>query len=469
MLAQATDRVRAAAGWGLLAGLLFFVPLLAWLRPFGFLPWLLLAALQAASVAVFVAVVAAWGQRRAWPAVAVVAWIALEVARSRWPLGGFGWGALGYTQHDAGLLLPIARLFGVFGVSAACAAVGVAVLVGFRAWRNGRRLRPLAGASAVLALIAAVSGVGAAVGAPAPTARTVDIAAVQGNDLERSGAAGVNRQDSGRIVAVAQAMLDATRPLASDPPDVTVWPENALDDDPRSSPEVGGAVAEALELLDGGSLVAGALVDGPRAGTGLNVAAEVVAGPRFEEVYVKRQPVPFAEYIPGRNFLTWFPPLQQIPIDILGAGDPVIITAAKAPLGIVICFENIFPGVVGDQVEAGAELLVVSTNNASFGRTAMSRQHLAFSQLRAVETGRYVLHAGISGISGVVDPRTGAVSQRTELYEQAIVRGDLPLVTGWTPYLRIRALIESAVLLGGLLIVVLLAVAQVRNRAVTES
>ena len=87
-----------------------------------------------------------------------------------------------------------------------------------------------------------------------------------------------------------------------------------------------------------------------------------------------------------------------------------------------------------DQVDAGAQVLVVSTNNASFGRSAASAQHLAFSQVRAVETGRWVVHAGISGISALVDP-TGAASQQTGLFEQAIVRGDVPLVDEATPAL----------------------------------
>jgi apolipoprotein N-acyltransferase len=143
--------------------------------------------------------------------------------------------------------------------------------------------------------------------------------------------------------------------------------------------------------------------------------------------------VPFGEYVPLRPVLGALPPLRQIPRDVLGADSPGIVTVAGAPLGFVICFENIFPALVRDQVRAGAELLVVSTNNASYGYSAMSRQHLAFSQLRAVESGRWTLHAGISGTSGIIDP-SGRVSQRTRLYDEAIVRGELPLGSQPTPY-----------------------------------
>jgi apolipoprotein N-acyltransferase len=454
---------RSGFAWGLLAGLVFFVPVLAWLKPFGFLPWLLLAGLQALSVAGWVALVAAWRGRRLWPLAAVVAWLALEAVRMRWPLGGFGWGVLGYTQHDGGPLLPLARLFGVLGVSAACAGLAVGLVsLGEQVATRRRRGALVAATAIALATVAVLSA--SALAPPQPSTRTVDIAAVQGNDLQRSGAAGVTRLDDGRIVAVARAMLDATRPLADDPPDVTIWPENSLDADPREDPDVGAALTEALALLGGRPLVAGSIIDGPRPGTLLNVAAEYGPGLVVDEQYVKRQTVPFAEYVPGRRWLSWVPPLRQIPNDMLGADEANVIDVAGVPLGIVICFENIFPGLAADQVDAGAEVLVVSTNNASFGRTPMSPQHLAFSQLRAVETGRWVLHAGISGISGIVDPH-GNVTQRTPLYAEAIVRADLPLVGGVTPFLRIRHAVEALILLGGLVVLLVVAAPAVRRRS----
>jgi len=427
-LRTAARPVVGGLGWGLLAGLVFFAVLLTWLIPFGVAAWLLLASIQAAFVGLFVAAVAAWGQRPFGAVAAVVAWVAVEAARTRWPLGGFPWGALGYSQHDTGPLLAVARSLGVLGVSAACAAVAACLE---HALAHRSILRPL------LALLAVVAAVGAlaAVPPPAPSGDSVDIAAVQGNDLQRSVAAGATRLDDQRIVNVAQAMLEATQPLADDPPEVTVWPENSLDADVTdpANAELRMIVSTALELLDGEALVAGGLLAGPRPGTIYNAVMELGQGIAVGDIYRKRHPVPFGEYVPLRPLLGTLPPLRQIPRDVLGADAPGLVTVAGAPIGFVICFENIFPALVRDQVRAGAELLVVSTNNASYGDSPMSRQHLAFSQLRAVESGRWTLHAGISGISGIIDP-SGEVSQRTRLYDEAIVRAELPLVSQPTPY-----------------------------------
>lgn len=440
---------RAGFGWGFVAAAVCFVPMIAWLRPFGFLPWLLLAALQAVFMGLAVAVAAWWGRRRWWPAVFVVAWVAAEAARSRWPLGGFGWGALGYTQHDGGPLLAVARTLGVSGVSLACAAVSGAVAAAL----VSRRVR--APALTVVGVAVAVGLLGL-VPPPVPTGETLDIASVQGNDLQSSGAAGVNRLESERVVDIATAMVQATAPLADDPPAVTIWPENSIDADPSdpANTAIRARVGDALALLDGGALVAGTLLEGPRPRTVYNAMAELLAGPEVGQAYRKRQPVPFAEYVPWRPLLGGFPPLRQVPVDKIGAPPSGPVEVAGTAIGFVICFENVFARLMRDQVRAGAELLVVSTNNASFGRTPMSRQHLAFSQVRAVESGRWTLHAGISGISGVVSP-AGEVSQRTSLYEQAIVRGSLPLVSGATPYVVLGDVVGWAAML---LVVLLISV-----------
>jgi apolipoprotein N-acyltransferase len=422
----------SAFGWGWLAGVVFFSPLLWWIERFGAVAWVLLVAVQALFGGLFIAGLAAW-RWRGWTVAAVVWWVALEALRGAVPLGGFPWGVLGYSQHDGGPLLGVARALGVLGVSAVCAG-----LAGCLAAALVRGRRRLSGAAAPLAAVGLILGLSVLVSgqAPQPTARSLDVAAVQGNDIESTSAAGVARVATGRIVRVAEQMVDASRPLAADPPALTVWPENSIDADiadPRNT-AVRAQVAAGLRLLDGGSLLAGAEVSGARPGTRYVTMAEITPAGRGQ-TYVKRKPVPFGEYVPGRRWLGWFPPLRQIPTDVLPGDGPQLLDLAGARLGTLLCFENVFPALARSQVREGAELLIVSTNNASFGRTAMSRQHLAFTQLRAVETGRWVLHAGISGISGVVDP-DGRVTQRTELFEAAIVRAELPLVDGTTPATR---------------------------------
>ena len=517
-VARDRNPLRAGFGWGCLAGLVFFGLLIRWLVPFGYVPWGLLTVIQATSVGAYVAGVALWGRRRCRAVVAVVWWVALEVIRSTVPLGGFGWGTLGATQHDGGMLLPMARLLGVYGVSALCAAIAVTLarMVGavaeIRDRRQGsrtppvrnpshpastasrppevpriahipgaqsappgpsqasgtpavgagtRRLLPAAGA---LAAVLAVAGLAGLVSPPAPSGASIDIAGVQAEGLQASGAAGINRISTERIVRVAEQMVDATRPLADDPPELTVWPENSLDADVTDPDNelVRAQLAAGLELVDGGPMLVGGLLDGPRPGTLFNTLM-VVDEDGIRLGYRKRQPVPFGEYVPARRYLDWFPPLEQLPTDILASPDgPQVIEVAGASVGGVICFENAFPYLVRSQVRAGADVLVVATNNASFGRSAMPSQHLAQSQLRAVETGRHLLHAGVSGVSALIDP-SGDVRQRTEIFEAAIVRDELPLVEGDTVATRLGQLPALTVLVLSALGVAWLLLAELRR------
>jgi apolipoprotein N-acyltransferase len=458
--------LRAALGWGLTAGVIFFAPLLHWIGRFGFAPWALLTVVQAVFVAAFVAVVAAWGPRRGRWVVAALAWVALEWLRSWFPLSGFPWGVLGYTQHDGGPLLPIARVLGVLGISLALAlfAAGVAEVVSRRLWRSPARAWPPAlAAVAVLALAAAPPP---ATGAPVGT---VDIAGVQGNDIELPPF--IDRADTTRVENIAGLMADATRELADAPdglPEVVVWPENALDGDPRTSPALAERVAQAQAAIGDATLLAGTLLDGPRERTFRNSIVRYAPDGDIAEVYDKRILVPFGEYVPWRWLFGGLPPLQAIPNDGVAGDEPTVFTVGDAVIGPVTCYESIYPQLVRDQVREGANVLVVSTNNASFGRTAASRQHLAFSQVRAVETARWTLHAGISGISAVVDP-DGGVHQRTELFERAIVRDELPLLTGITPFVRFGDLVGPLSAVMTLAAVALLVVRRRRDREAQEN
>jgi apolipoprotein N-acyltransferase len=99
----------------------------------------------------------------------------------------------------------------------------------------------------------------------------------------------------------------------------------------------------------------------------------------------------------------------------------------------IICFENAFPDLVRDFVTEDEGFLVVSTNNSTFGISAAPEQHVVLSELRAVESGRWVVHAALSGISAVITPE-GEVTEQTGLFEPAILRASIPTASGATIY-----------------------------------
>ncbi len=438
--AAAPRPVRAGLGWGLLAGSVFFAPLLEWVRLVDTLGFALLVLTQAAFVALYVAGLAWWGRRPSWPLMAALWWVGLEAVRGAVPYGGFTWGILGYTQHDGPLLL-VARSLGVLGVSLVLAGVAAALEEGLHRLaqpavhrRAGAVLRPVAAAGGVLAVAASL----AVVPPPEPSGETVDVGAVQGFDVE-----GSTGRTVPRALVMAEGHRELTEQLAAStagPPELVVWPENAVDSEPARIPELADMIEAALDAVDGAPLVAGVITDGPTDDTWKNTMAVFDGDPVTpRDEYVKRQPVPFAEYIPLRPLIGWYPPIQRMrPTDAFAGTETGVLDAGVdgVRIGAVICFESIFPRLVHSQVAEGANLLVVATNNSSFGRSAMSDQHLAFSSLRAVETGRWVVHSALTGKSGLVAP-DGTVSQETGLFEQAVVRAVVPLVEGRTLATRI--------------------------------
>ncbi len=129
---------------------------------------------------------------------------------------------------------------------------------------------------------------------------------------------------------------------------------------------------------------------------------------RYDKVHL----VPFGEYVPWRDELSWISAIQQIPVDRTpGERVHTLSTAGLPAFGTPICFENSFPELTRAFVRDGAGFLVVPVNNASYGTTAASAQHLQMSRMRAVEDGRWVVDAAVSGISAFVDPTGRIVSQ----------------------------------------------------------
>jgi apolipoprotein N-acyltransferase len=141
-----------------------------------------------------------------------------------------------------------------------------------------------------------------------------------------------------------------------------------------------------------------------------------VGGPG--DTYVKRHPVPLAEYVPARSFFRLFSSDIDRVHDQKAGEEVGVLDVGGARIGDLICFEVVYDGLVDDVVDAGAGMLVVQTNNATFGYTDESAQQLALSRLRAVEHGRSVVIAATSGISAIIAP-DGSVVRSSGLFEPA--------------------------------------------------
>ena len=428
LLAVRGRGTRAGAGYGFVAGSALFVPLLPWVGEYvGSVPWLALAVAQALFVAMFGAV-ADRMSRLPWAPVWVAsAWVAIEAARSRIPFGGFPWGRIAFGQSD-GPLLPLAALIGAPGLSFVVVLIGSALAGAVASDRITRR-------TAAASCIGAATAVGAlTVVAPLfapPPQDTVTVALVQGN-VPRLGL-DFNAQRR----AVLDNHVQRTIELADDidsgrvrAPDLVIWPENSSDIDPLRNPDAAARIDAAARAVGVPILVGTVLRQGDGTTTNTSIVWDPASGPG--QRHDKRQLVPFGEYLPMRTIVTALSPYAAQAGNFTPGQGNGVLDLAGVHVAVATCYEVAFDSLLTDSVRAGAQLIAVPTNNATFGRTNMTYQQLAMSRVRAVEHGRSVVVSATSGVSAVIDAR-GEVVERTELFTPAAVVTEVSLSTALTP------------------------------------
>ncbi len=399
---------------------------------------------QAAFLAVLGAALGGVSRLPGWPLWTAALWVAEEALRGRLPFGGFTWGRLAFSQ-GATPFTPLAAVGGAPLVSFAVALVGglLALLVVLAAQRRG----PAAvGRSALPALLVLAGLVLAAALAPVPAlGDPVRVALVQGN-VPRLGLDAFAQR-----AAVLDAHADATHRLAEDVragrvprPELVVWPENASDLDPYTDPQAYATIDAAVRDV-GVPVLVGAVVEGP----GDQVSnTGIVWDPVLRARRDLRQAAPgaFGEYMPYRSLLRRVTDrVDLVPRDFAAGDRTGVLRVGPVAVGDVICFEVAYDPLVRDAVRGGGQVLVVQTNNATFGRSAETAQQLAMSRLRAVEHRRAVLVAATSGISAVIAP-DGTLVERSGIFTREVLLDEVPTVEGQTLATRLGVLPE--VLLG---------------------
>ena len=357
-----------------------------------------------------------------WVVAASATWVLVEAARARVPLSGLEWGQLGVASAG----LPLRRgsaVLGTLGLTgllvAVAAALAVLVVVNWRRWRA------LAVSAALLLVVTALGAVPWTASAPRLQVAVVqvddpcpDVFAVDCPDL------------GGRI---RDAFIAGTAAVA-DGVELIFWGEGALGGDPDRVGEV--VVAQAGPLP--APLVAGTSTSaGPATWWNRNV----VYAPDGEvlDAYAKREPVPFGEYVPWRGVLGGVADVGRlVPTDLLAGreAEPLTVPTGEGVVrvGSVVSWEVTFSRFVRD-VSDDAGLLATLTTQASYGTSPVSDQLLAAAQLRAAELQKPLVVAATTGRSAVIDA-TGERQRTTALYEADVLRTDVELRRGLTPYAR---------------------------------
>jgi len=227
-------------------------------------------------------------------------------------------------------------------------------------------------------------------------------------------------------------------------PDLVIWPENSTDIDPTQDPTVYDEIAGAAAAI-GRPILVGAVLQNPLRNAGVLWLPH--QGPTT--IYAKRRLVPFGEYVPFRSLISKITSLTALqPTDFTPGHQTVVFNVGQIKLGDVICYEVGFDDLVRSEVQAGANLLSVQSNDATFERegptTAESGQQLAMARIRAVEFDRSVVVASTTGYSAIVAP-DGRLISRSGTWTQAELEARVPLLTYTTLAERLGAWPEWAI------------------------
>lgn len=424
-------RARALMGVGF--GLGDYVIGLLWVQEFSVPGFIALVVLSTLYVVVAMALVPT--SRHLWIAVGwPSAFVLMDWARDRFPFGGLPLGGLALGQA-AGVLVPVARLGGSLAVVGETVLVGVAGAEVVRLVRGRRPRSPEppaprkpVPARAILPLVIAV--LLPIVGEVSPSGAGGQLPPIRVGLVQGGGPRGTRAINTDPQLVFDRHLNESAR-LAG-PLDLVVWPEGILQSHTDYTRTVDAAQVSQLAIDTGATVVSGVEQD-VGATHYLN---EVVAwDPQGHIVgtYVKNHLVPFGEYVPFRSLINKLFNLADVPYDGIPGHSPGYLRTPAAPLAVMISFEVFFDERARGGVRAGGQLLVVPTNTASYRSTQVPTQEVAADQLRAWETGRWLVQVTPTGYSTVVGP-TGSVVQKSHLDAAQVIEATVPRRTGLTVY-----------------------------------
>ena len=358
-------------------------------------------------------------------------WTALEwwQAHSGW--SGVPWARLAIGQAENVLSLQSAAIFGSYFITFLMVAVNG--LLAYMFLHPSRRVLCAALAAGLVFGNMAFGAIRMA--AVKDMGEPVKVAAIQGNK------GSLENWSSGTMAEVMEVYGELSREAAENGAELIVWPETCI---PANIDRQGWVHEYVTELSQecGVPILCGLftrVAEGSDADYNSIVAA-LPDGTVHGTVYNKRNPVPFGEFVPFRDLvMTVIPPLAEINTldeDIPAGADSVVMELDVGNVGPLICFDSIYERNALDSIGNGAQILAVSTNDSWFTDSRGVWMHHAQSQLRAIETGRYVVRSANTGVSSVINDR----GEVLELLE--------PLKTGYVleeAYLSDRVTVYSVI------------------------
>ena len=443
---QRAGSPRQAGLSGFVFGLGYFLAGVSWvyvsLHDFGSMP----APLAALATFLFCAFLALHPAAAGWVAVrlapagprrALAAAAAMTLAEwvRGWIFTGFPWISLGTSQVPGSALSGFAPYLGAYGVSLAVGLAAACVLLAVSA-RSRLALAPLA----LFALLFLAGLAGRTIEWTRPVGAPVAIGLLQGN---------VPQQIKWQEEVRTRTLLDYRRMIVATPARIVVIPETAL---PAFLDQLPPDYLESLRAhaREAGKEILLGTVERELRGEEFRYYNSLVriGADGAMPSYRKRHLVPFGEFIPPG--FGWILAVLKIPMsdfDRGAAGQPPLV-AAGVPFAVAICYEDLFGEEMIEQLPA-ARILVNVSNDAWFGESFAADQHLQASQVRALESGRWMVRSTNTGASAVIDHRGHVVTRLPPFVAGTLVEA-VPPREGTTPYARagnLPALVLAALLL----------------------
>lgn len=448
------QRARHGLWIGGISGATFWLPLISWLTLYlGPVPWLALGSVMISWCVLFGGL-AAWVTERLssrswsrWPVVllqsCIVAglWVTREQVQSSWPYGGFGWGRLAHTQAD-GPWIAVVSWTGFAGLTGIIALAAIFPIAGaFSLKGRISKTVPL-----LISVVAAIV-LGTIPPALLPSHGERRIAAVQGNS--KSGV--FDDRESGDVFAAHERVTRAWIDADPEPVDAVIWPENSGE---FMLPQHHGRLATIQDLMDetGAAFSIGTILQDRTPEGDVYTNSSIILQPDTPAIgrYDKRFPVPFAEFMPHRAFYRSLVPhlVDLVVLDYQPGTTPSVVMLGDMRAGHAICFDIVFDVLAQDMVDSGAEVIIAPTNNADFGFTDQSEQQVAIARLRAVETGRDLVHISTVATSAVIS-RSGEMIADIPQWEEGVMVASVELVSGATPAVAFGSWIAAGWIVAG--------------------
>ena len=442
LLAISRKKPSDAFKLGFISGLCANMGILYWLNivmtTYGKLHWSVSVVLYitlSAFLSLYPAVAAYFtrrGEERGIPTLLAfpVLWVALELVRA-YLLSGFPWESIGYSQYRILPLIQIADITGVYGLSFLIAFANVVILGVIRALvGKARDPYPTMGVAILLLLLAATLAYGFQRLSIPERGELIKVVLTQGNipqDVKW------NPSFQEQTIAVYEKL---TRQSCVGGCDLVVWPESAAPFFFQSDVLHAARLKSLASGLKTCMLIGSPAFEDEGARTRYFNSAYLLAPDgevlgRSDKMHL----VPFGEYVPLAKLLPFVNKLVEGIGDFSPGSTITPLNTGKGKIGVLICFEGIFPDISRDYVRAGSRLLVNITNDAWFGRSSAPYQHLSMTAFRAVENRVPLIRSANTGISAIIDSK-GYIRRMTPIFTETYLSGEVRLGEGGSFYTR---------------------------------